>query len=538
MWKDALKQIKIDLGMDNQSTKKNNPEKMSVAVLKEKHIKPKIPKKEVKKYLPNSIRKNQNKVGKKSNKKKTENLDSYHLISHIRESNRTDIVKPRNELAEFKIAEIKSPDRQFLKDFIKNESSVKFAMKAITPVKNRSDVFKELVIGLDFGTAFTKVVVGETTYAYAIPFNGFDYLLPSELHVNELGTCFLQGEPQTTLVKDLKLPLVLANASDLDRIAIVAFLALVFHASRKWVEDNIFKDYTIDWLVNAGLPTSNYHDKVLKALYTKLINAAWSLSFIEVITINAANAILHDDSAFKQHLPIQQQLSVDSLNLFPEFAAQIVGYVQSPARREFSHLLVDVGAGTLDVAMFIVKNENGDWMFETNGKGVETLGADILLKHRVGSLNQNLKIEFIDSYPDAGEIITLFGIKLKDLARVDAPFKKAVNLSLKKVISSVAAGYSFGVDITTFICGGGASVGLFREEVEAVKGRYPLSVISLPLPRRLKGKSLNASNYHRLSVAYGLSFDPFNIGKVISKNVDARPPSKASPPSSYLLDPS
>ena len=480
MWKDALKQIKIDLGMD---------------------------------------------------KKKTENLDSYHLISHIRESNRTDIVKPRNELAEFKIAEIKSPDRQFLKDFIKNESSVKFAMKAITPVKNRSDVFKELVIGLDFGTAFTKVVVGETTYAYAIPFNGFDYLLPSELHVNELGTCFLQGEPQTTLVKDLKLPLVLANASDLDRIAIVAFLALVFHASRKWVEDNIFKDYTIDWLVNAGLPTSNYHDKVLKALYTKLINAAWSLSFIEVITINAANAILHDDSAFKQHLPIQQQLSVDSLNLFPEFAAQIVGYVQS-------HLLVDVGAGTLDVAMFIVKNENGDWMFETNGKGVETLGADILLKHRVGSLNQNLKIEFIDSYPDAGEIITLFGIKLKDLARVDAPFKKAVNLSLKKVISSVAAGYSFGVDITTFICGGGASVGLFREEVEAVKGRYPLSVISLPLPRRLKGKSLNASNYHRLSVAYGLSFDPFNIGKVISKNVDARPPSKASPPSSYLLDPS
>jgi hypothetical protein len=542
MWKEALKKIKIELGKSNHPPNKIITPMVENNDLGNRRDKPKPkPHKEAGKNSPkhkHGVNRKKNKSSKNKKRNKPENLDSYHLISHIREINGPDILKPRNELEELKIAEIIPPDRSFLRDFIKTEPSVKVAINAVNPVDIKSKDSKELVIGLDFGTAFTKVVIGETTYAYAIPFGGFDYLLPSELHVNEVGKCFLQGGREKTLVKDLKLPLILTNASDLDHIAIVAFLALVFLESRKWVEANIFKNYTIDWLVNAGLPTYSYHDDLLKTEFTKLVQAAWLLSFFDVITIDAAHAMLLNQSSLKKLIPKQHHLGTDSLNLFPEFAAQIVGYVQSPSRREFSHLLVDVGAGTLDVAMFIVKNEDGDWLFETNGKDVKTLGADILLNHRVVSLNKKLRIEFIDAYPDAKEIISLFGIEMDVLERVDTPFKKAVNHSLIKVITSVAGGYKFSVDITTFICGGGATVGLFRDEVKAVKKRYPLNIISLPLPERLKGDNLNTSNYHRLSVAYGLSFDPFNIGKVISKDVDVRPRSMPSEPSSYILDPS
>jgi hypothetical protein len=53
--------------------------------------------------------------------------------------------------------------------------------------------------------------------------------------------------------------------------------------------------------------------------------------------------------------------------------------------------------------------------------------------------------------------------------------------------------------------------------INKVKENYNLLPINLPLPENLIAINLSQANFHRVSVAYGLSFDAMNIGKIIFK---------------------
>ena len=73
----------------------------------------------------------------------------------------------------------------------------------------------QIVIGLDFGTSFTKVIVGESRVRYAVPFERYAVgenptLLPSALSVmSDTGECTL-GTDLTGGVQydNLKMPLI------------------------------------------------------------------------------------------------------------------------------------------------------------------------------------------------------------------------------------------------------------------------------------------------------------------------------------------
>tara|TARA_R110000851_G_scaffold98223_2_gene212654 strand:+ start:3702 stop:5246 length:1545 start_codon:yes stop_codon:yes gene_type:complete len=382
---------------------------------------------------------------------------------------------------------------------------------------------QELVIGLDFGTAYTKVIIGELTYAYPISFDDHGYLLPSEIFMDQDGECTLSNYLDGIRFKELKLPLLLDNTTKPDMILIIAFFALIFCQCRRWSESSIYKDTNIDWLVNAGLPTESYHDEKLSGSYKVIISAAWILSFCREVSIQNASLVMETLELSSNSIPDKFQLSPELISLFPEFAAQIVGYVQSPSRREYSHLLVDIGAGTLDVAMFIVSNEDGEWLFQTTGKDISTLGADILAKHRVMRANKKVEIDFSTCYPNEEQFANTLEISLDDLSIIDKPFFTAVNASIKDVVISIKGGDKFGSDITTFICGGGRNVGLYNKAIDVVKRDFPLKILTLPIPERLRAEGVEIEDYHRLSVAYGLSYDPFNIGSTIKKYVKRKP---------------
>ena len=100
----------------------------------------------------------------------------------------------------------------------------------------------QLVIGLDFGTSFTKAIVGEARVRYPVPFDGCAIgenalLLPSAL-------CVLTGADRCTLgangrdcslYDNLKMPLIQRNFSDQVQLYVVAFLALIFRHTRDWL---------------------------------------------------------------------------------------------------------------------------------------------------------------------------------------------------------------------------------------------------------------------------------------------------------------
>jgi hypothetical protein len=427
---------------------------------------------------------------------------------------------PKNKKIRLTVTRPQKPDRKALDDNLKQYSkSYNFSGKLEELLPIDISEAQELVIGLDFGTAFTKIVIGSEVDAEALSFGKYGYLLPSQFYSDNGGNCSLY-ENGSNCFKDLKLPVLTRSASPFDQVAIVCFLALVFKECRVWQKKSIYRSKDIDWLINSGLPTESYDEKVVVSLYRKVINAAWICSFQKKINIRGCNQAIKNIETKDFNYIGDYRLHSDCLNLFPEFAAQIVGYVQSPSRRAFSHLLVDIGAGTIDVAMFIVSSTGGEWLFEITGKDIQTLGGDILAKHRMH--HSKTVIDIREGFPTDVNFAQLLGVPLNTLKLIDKPFISAVNSSLNKVVNSVALGHRFGEDITTFICGGGSKIKLYTDQVEALKTKFPLQIIPLIKPDRLRNLDIHRDSYHRLSVAYGLSYDPLNIGKVTRKSVSLK----------------
>ena len=75
--------------------------------------------------------------------------------------------------------------------------------------------------------------------------------------------------------------------------------------------------------------------------------------------------------------------------------------------------------------------------------------------------------------------------------------------------------------LPVFLCGGGSGMKLFRRLVQHADARFRsattargLVLRTLPRPEHLLNEDISNALFHRLSVAYGLSFDALNIGKV------------------------
>lgn len=476
-----------------------------------------------------AVLKYENRVQKLRSKYKA---PEYHLISDLHKSNsdKSSIqVMPKtldnNTVHATPDVEPFTPEQYQQSDFItsllsKSAQTLKFEV----PLDIDAATKKQLVIGLDFGTAFTKVVVGDVTYAYAVPFDEHGYLLPSQLHIDKHGNCSTNKDNCVETISDLKLPIILSQVFNAQLYAVITFLALVMSRCRAWVNNSqVFGRQPIRWLLNAGLPAASYDDVKLTDLYKKLMQTAWSLSYSNSINLNVAQQLWHADLV--SLVPKGIYLPVSHFALFPEFIAQIVGYVQSPSRRKFSHLLVDVGAGTLDVAFFTVRYEDGEWVFYTYGQRVQPLGVEMLYRHRLMMLGSDAKLDNA-ALPSSAKFMYRFSLSRKKLNKIDDAFMNSVSRCIFDTLKDSDQNYlggavgPFAEKITTFLCGGGASISNYSEVFKFTPDRYPLEMYKLPVPSRLMTKGIGTNLYHRLSVAYGLSYDAFNIGQVRKQQRD------------------
>ena len=75
--------------------------------------------------------------------------------------------------------------------------------------------------------------------------------------------------------------------------------------------------------------------------------------------------------------------------------------------------------------------------------------------------------------------------------------------------------------LPVFICGGGSVLQFYRDVIKdcekslKVIGCQSFKILDLPLPEGFHAKGLSPQDYHRLAVAYGLSFTFDDIGKII-----------------------
>ena len=417
----------------------------------------------------------------------------------------------------------------------------------------------DVVIGLDFGTSCTKVVL-RTPYlhnnrALAVPFTDLTpsknpYLLPSKVWLNPDQEFLLREEKDCQCFSGIKLSLIerrqeWLNNSQVDshedfsppKLAVV-YLALVLRFAREWflsTKKDIYGDFKLRWHANLGLPSIEYDSSHLSELYDRILHAAWMLSLQDegIRNTNPSNAF---DGLLGSRWN-KDTLDDVHLRVIPEVAAAVSGYARSPLRDPGMpglHLLVDIGAGTLDVCGFILHQKEGDDCYSLLKADVQLLGVIKLHENRLSMLNEGMG-ETWDLYDTDFSIPSDIKNYLpshstpeaqEKLRKADENFSERCQQSIKKTIHDIRMKRDpnspcWQNSLPVFICGGGLNVPFYQEMVLKkistwlrgwLRNEEGLKTYTLPKPENLELEF--SDDYHRLAVAHGLSIPADDIGTI------------------------
>jgi hypothetical protein len=408
---------------------------------------------------------------------------------------------------------------------------------------------REVVLGLDFGTSCVKVMIGDAALgkSFAVPFCKTEgikrFLLPSRLFQTGTTYSLVQG---SHAYRDLKLSL-LANPDDpILQQRVIAFLALVIRRSRAWLLTEHATTYSrtgIVWKLAVGVPSAQHLQTPRAGLFERLSVAAWTVagasadvcdSLIQTVLDQKPSAVRNDDGV--------------EISVVPEIAAQIYGFVSSNSFDKNApniFLMADVGAGTVDSALFHVKLvKGGRWDFEFFTSVVEPNGVSNLHRHRVNWWDAELmKVQAPQQLLDdlaAAKLITdqqhlvpesfldyFEGVRVKVGTVEKTPDAFFFN---QRVLAQVQ-GKSFyrtwkdnllpQTDLTNipfFMCGGGMRMDFYKAlapRLASIPGCTWLKAECriLGAPADLVAEGIVEEDYDRLSVAYGLS--RLEVGRVV-----------------------
>jgi hypothetical protein len=218
---------------------------------------------------------------------------------------------------------------------------------------------------------------------------------------------------------------------------------------------------------------------------------------------------------------------------FPEFVAQVAGYVRSPRRREGLHTLIDIGAGTLDVTTFNVFERDSEDYFPIFARGVEPLGTQFLIQHRLANAKNNgsWNPSSFEPVPSDAVFLKKLALNPQQLQELDQPFKNQVlsvfrsKVQLTRQQGNPDASH-FATGVPTFLCGGGGKVAWYVDRFQPFEQASPpfkIVMTSIALPDTLQAPGIQKATYDRLSVAYGLSHNPDDLGEIALMGKDFDP---------------
>lgn len=410
---------------------------------------------------------------------------------------------------------------------------------------------RDIVMGLDFGTSSVKLVLGDrgAGKAYAVPFmdasgvNG--YLLPSRVFETAGVFSLTKG---VIAHRDLKLRF-LAGSFDCDvQETLVGFLALVIRRCRAWLfreHADSFANRTLLWKLVLGRAIDRAVNDEVGQVMGRVLASAWAVAGEAGMVSRTACA--------KALMSIQGQSEFNSealeVSVVPELAAQIYGFVMS---RQFDvkakniYLIVDVGAGSVDVSLFRVKSTDiGTWDFSLFTSVVEPNGVINLHRTRlkwwhqqlakncyanVDALIEKLKsisvpTEQIHPIPEhydgyfRGLQATFFGgaVNPDEDFYMNRLVLQVRGHGIQKPVNSRIVGKIDIANLPFFLCGGGSRLPLYKNLSLALHKASNFRWLEsqrreLGVPSDLVASGLAQSDYDRLSVAYGLSF--VDVGNV------------------------
>ena len=425
----------------------------------------------------------------------------------------------------------------------------RFIQPTLTPQPIR------LTIGLDWGASCSKCIVrdryGQGDPAYVIDFgeSGFgnaSHLLPSRFFLTQGDSrriSFSDSDGTYDTIDATKLALLddlLDSVQVRDhQIHAVLYLANIIQMviedwSGHW--GKLYPGLEPKWSLNLGIPAAKMDDSFIVERFEQVALAVWRIFENKNSVIDLYLAKTNLDYVIEEGYTPNTEI-----NIVPEVAAQVATYAQSSFRRDGLHALVDVGAATVDTAMFVLRrDENGDDVYSILSARVDPYGAYQLHKTRTKSIQTHTGVQpeppsSMDIVPNDYSAYCPSDCSL-DLSKhiesllsdIDKKFVSHAKRSMHHVLHDVrkdkypnAPEWKRG--ILFFYCGGGNHVNVYQKARnnlshwwdEYASSVHPFDFKGLQVPGNLYWKN-SANDFDRLSVAYGLSLPFVELGKVRS----------------------
>lgn len=441
--------------------------------------------------------------------------------------------------------------RQRLKDMAKAKDGKAKPVPSTTVAKPEERPAVELVMGIDFGTSATKVVIQAPHFtgnpAYAVPFGQYahhslKYLLPTRLFVAKDGHCRLNRQsdedtPFTHIKQGLMQSPEQRSEIESEHLLSVcstavasAYLALVLKYVRQWFDINkrmpVFGGERLEWAHHFGLPAAIDNNQSLKRAFDAAGKVGWNIAQRRgPVMIHDVQKAVDDFTSGK----FKADDIPEEILQIPEVVAQVIGYTRSPKRREGLHLLVDVGAGTLDICSFIVRSKSGDDNYPILTAQVRRLGAQRLHQARIHGAKNAVNVH-AKSLLDLDDPLSVMPDDKKKFVPTVESVDQGVNRSEERfhgMLTRVIYGTLnllklhrhpnssvWREQLPVFICGGASKESFFEENLfSTIDGwlRNPIYVsnskglrIPMDKPEGLDA-NISVDSYHRLAVAWGLS---------------------------------
>ena len=431
-----------------------------------------------------------------------------------------------------------------------------------------------IVVGLDFGTAYTKCVIRDALVrdpgkAYPVPFElagGWSYLVPSVVvrRQTNLASAFDGSlDDANERIDYLKMRLV----SELDQqragawrdgesagemqVLVAWFLAQVLarvglEIRRRWPD---FGSHPSDeCFTNICVPIAHADgSRVEQCLLDALCAArnAVGPGGAQAPTVEQIRINLSDEAKLRQ--------ARTHCYTYPETSANLQSYLKSRARQPGLYLFADVGAGTVDLSFFQLLNDAG-------------AEAPLLYYHAAvldaGSSRIELKAKAVDS---ALSLTDLIAAKEEQVRRPNNQIARALAVARKAVHDEVGCGVGDGVKVTEeklhrnrhyqltqmrnvklMHAGGGYAKNPYGDALSFFYrhrkwGDAP-ALHSLPVPDDLVwSRNGRQVSFSRLSVAYGLAFaryelDGHKFPSEIAVNPDITGPDPVERPAAPTMD--
>ena len=262
----------------------------------------------------------------------------------------------------------------------------------------------QIFIGIDFGTSFTKVSYSsaptQIQQIQTVKWDNDDFFKATILYIKNSCLYFDKPEGDCQEVRYFKYSIIekkltnnrCSTSNSFEELCCVFFLAHLIKKSLQYVCSKLeVNSENVKVCINMGVPLENFYEenKKNKGKYQEILNKAVCLAggcYLNVQFPSNQVLIKSLDEIYSELEKREIKLKY-TVSVFPELAAEILLYHKSPSIPEGYFIIVDIGGGTVDIALFEKEKNanNNQFNIYCHEQKVLPIGVEILTSIKTDS---------------------------------------------------------------------------------------------------------------------------------------------------------